>query len=1010
MGGQPNSNHSRCQRMPSISSRRYFAGAIIATAMWLAPTNSTCFAQAVITQPILPLRTTAPAPVSLSEGTTFSTTLLPAPEPTRTPLSVATRLTNTNLEDSPYTPTFDGGSQNRVISVDPLTRYGSLQVQSARQSASQFRMFAQSNAPIVAKTASANATLAEQWANLAETYRSLSFRVSDAATKLNATRHDLDDVRAKLAQFGLTPTIGMLLRHKKDQLENFQGSGSDPLFASEALAASRQKQLEIEMIRHDGHEPVRQTAEILNEAGIAPSSYEYSQLSSQIQDLLRQRNRWISSLKLGYQDYEQLLSELDSTATASAKLTTDYRKLISRHIIWIRSGNTVDLGDVQALQGGLESLFNSRRSAELGYSLKRKWEANRITSLGLFFGILVVMLARWRAKSWLIGIGSRKIMRETTPNARKVAAGFLTVLVAAAIPGILYAIAYWLEHDVVFAITLQAATALYAAALVALMVELLRQLLCNHGYLDKHVAVELPRRQRAFAYLTLIGFCLILAAYLVTLAGQIDHGMWRDSVSRFGLFAALLLSAWTLHLGLRPHGGFLEPLIAKFGGSVIHRIRLLIYLAGIGFPLAMIALSALGYGFTAHEVIKRAIITLVSFMIAATLWSGVKILSAGAWHFLTGSSRPAGAGYSSDGQPELVTGVLSEHFLELKYHLAFLCQCTLLLGAVVYCGWLWIDVFPNARMGNPVVWTVQDTVTHSSVGTNGQLITRQATEIVPVTALHLVLAVATLFVAFQLAKLLPALFDALVLQRVSFDEGMEHLTLVTGRILLFGIGCFIACKWIGLRWESLQWLAVGLTIGLGFGLQDMVRNLFGGVVVLFEKPARLGDLITVGRVTGRVAAQKFRTTVLSDEEGREVIVPNKNFISEEVVNWMGAGRLKAIPIEVAVTRDQRPADVCRMLQELVIEQPHILLAPAPQATLVCVGKTSQRIEIRAWIESGKDATRFRETLLSVVSSFLKEKELLAGSQPTQPPLSDTAVDSVSRNSNPLLSTKRKRSA
>ncbi len=92
---------------------------------------------------------------------------------------------------------------------------------------------------------------------------------------------------------------------------------------------------------------------------------------------------------------------------------------------------------------------------------------------------------------------------------------------------------------------------------------------------------------------------------------------------------------------------------------------------------------------------------------------------------------------------------------------------------------------------------------------------------------------------------------------------MEHLSLVLGRCLLFGAGCFIACRLVGLRWETIQWLAVGLTIGLGFAMQDIVRNLLGGLVVLFEKPARLGDLVTVGNVTGRVAAQKLRTTVLS---------------------------------------------------------------------------------------------------------------------------------------------------
>lgn len=887
---------------------------------------------------------------------------------------------------------------------DSASPYSLTMIRAARQSAEQSRMFAQSTSTIAAKLAAENANFAEQWANLADSYTALADRVSDATTKLTATTRDFEDVRAKLADYGLTPTVGLLLRHKKEQLSAWQVGDSATLFATEELSRSRQKQLELEMIRDDGRDPAKQTAEILAEAGFDSNQFQHSGLASQIHGLLYQRSQWLNSLQQGYHDYQQKLSEFDSTTTAFANLTDEYQTLIGRHITWIRSGEPLSAGDVRNLDDGLAALFDSRRSAEFGYSLQRKWEANRVGGISLISCIALILLVRWKAKSWLVDIGSRKRMREATLSSRKVAAGALTTSIAFALPSVLYVIARWLGSDVVFESTLHSSSGFYAASLVALLIEVPRQLLCNYGYLDKYVEVELPRRQRATAYLTLIGFGLVLAAYVVTLIGLIDHGMWRDSAARFGFIAALLLVTWTVHLSLRPTGGFLEPLIAEFGGSVIHRLRFVIYIAGIGFPLAMVALSILGYGFTANELSKRAIITLVSLMIAATLWPGIKIMASRAWQMLTGTTPPRRFDQYGEIKNETVTGVLGEHYLELKHHLAFLCQCSLVVGGIVCFGWLWIDAFPNARLGNPVVWTVQETITQASADSPSIV------ETTPVTALHLLLATATLFVAFQLAKLLPAMFDALVLQRVSFDEGMEHFSLVMGRCLLFGVGCFVACHLIGIRWQAIQWLAVGLTIGLGFGLQDMVRNLFGGLVVLFEKPARLGDLITVGRVTGRVAAQKFRTTVLSDDEGREVIIPNKNFVSEEVVNWMGAGRLKVIPIEVAVKRDERPADICRTLQALVIEQPDVLLTPAPQATLVCVGKTSQRIEVRAWIEEGQDAARFRDSLLKIVSKFLREKDLLAATQPPQPSMRDSKSDAFDSPYRSPANRSRKRSA
>ncbi len=896
---------------------------------------------------------------------------------------------------------------DRALPYDQATSYGSNRIQTARNQANRFREIAQVAPAVAATLAGENANFVERWASLAETYDRLATRLRDARAKFNTTQNDYNDVRTKLDHYGLTPTVGLLLRHKKEQLDAWQASDSANLLATDELARSRQQQLEFELVRYDGSDPAAQATELLAAEGFGNNQFQRGTVASQVEELLYQRSQWLASLRQGYRDYQQALGELDSITNASAKLMAGYRRLIDQHIIWIRSGDAVSAGDVRKLSGAASALLDDRRSANLGESMRRKWAMDTAGGIGMLSLVLAILIGRWTAKSWLVGIGGRKRMREATDGSRKVAAGLLTTVVAATLPGILFVFARWLGDGFVTESTLQSSAGFYAASLVALLIELVRQLIRSDGYLARHVAVELPNRQRASAYITLIGFGLILAAYVVTMIELVDRGTWRDSGARFGFITAMLLVAWTMHLALRPTGGFLEPLIAKFGGSVIHHLRFVIYLGGVGFGIAMVVLSALGYGFTAGEIVTRGIITLVALMVAATWWSGIKIMSSRGWHILTGTTPMRrfdqyGEIKSDPVSGVNVPGVLAEHYLELKHQLAFLCQCALVVAAIVGVGWLWIDVFPNVRLGNPVVWTVQDaaeTNAANDLAASGTFVSDSnvagsfsGTTTRPITVLHLLMAAATMFVAFQLAKLLPALFDALVLQRVSFDEGMEHFTLVLVRTVLFGIGCLIACNWIGLRWQTIQWLAVGLTIGLGFGLQDMVRNLFGGVVVLFEKPARLGDLITVGKFTGRVASQKFRTTVLSDDEGREVIIPNKNFVSEEVVNWMGAGRLHVIPIEVAVTRDQRPADICRLLQELVIGQPDVLLTPAPQATLVCVAKNSQRIEVRAWIENRQDATRYRESLHKLVTKFLRENQWLAAEQPTQPSIRSGSED------------------
>jgi len=886
---------------------------------------------------------------------------------------------------------------NRIFprreSFEQDSRYSGVRVQTARQSASQLRLTAQTSDPALAAVAIQNAEFIEQWANLADSYQELCQRTIDANARLTSTSRDLLDVKSKLATYGLTPTVGLLLQHKNQQLDSLLAGESPSLFTRNQMKQLRQQQLELELVPHDGSDANNQTLQIIRNRNVSVNSLPNRELASQIQGLLVERYQWIDWLRSAYVDYQYKLDEYDSITVASEDLNLEYRELIDRNIIWIRSGEPIAASDFRKLKPGLATLLDSRRNEELGYFVQQKWRRYPTSGVTLVCWIVLISLVRWIAKSSISAIGSRKRLRSAGPTLRKAAVATLTVIVPFAIPAILFLMAKWLSVEMVSESSLNVAAALYAASLIALMIEVPRQLLRDGGYVERYVAVELPRRTRAIQYLTLIGTGLVLAAYVVTLMTVRDHGLWRDSVGRFGFFAAMLLVAWTMHLALRPTRGFLEPLIATFGGSVIHRLRFLVYVAGVGFPLAMLILSAIGYGYTANELITRVIHTMVVMIIMATLWPSVKEITSHGWQMLTGTMPPPKR-YDAYGEiaaekPSIQTNA---QYLDLKHHLAFLCQCALVIAGVVVLGQQWIDVFPNVRVANPVVWNIEELVSESMIDDRGETVVTSSVQSRPITAMHLISAAAILFVAFQLAKLLPALFDALVLQRVSFDEGMEHFIFVMGRCLLFGIGCYLACQMVGVRWQTIQWLAVGLTIGIGFGLQDMVRNLFGGVIVLFEKPARLGDLITVGKFTGRVAAQTFRTTVLSDDEGREVIVPNKNFVNEEVVQWMGAGRLTVIPIEVSVTKDQRPADICRKIQELVIEQPDILLTPAPQATLVCVSKHAQRIEVRAWIENSKDAERFRDSLLRVVTRYLDDKSWLASPQPVQPRLSNRFND------------------
>ncbi len=609
---------------------------------------------------------------------------------------------------APWMQSNPGSAVQRLVSGNGSQHswnYDPMHIDAARRTAVQYRSTLPSNPSFVSEFANTNASLVEQWSELADKINALSIRVVAANAMLDAATRDYEDVGLKLGQHGLTPTIGLLLSHKKSQLEDWQVDGSAGHSVQDEIQRSRSRQLENGMVQYDGKNVVRQTSEILAAEGLEPSQVDYAQRALQIQTLLRERNEWLQLLTRGYDDYRQKLGELDSASTALDRLISDYRQRIRRLVTWIRSGDPIEIADISKARTGLSSFFDPNRIADFGFSLRQKWTNSPASGFALLITILVILALRILAMIWLTGIGRRKRMKEATASARKCAASLLTPLVSMAIPSILYLTARWLGSGFVTHSTLHVSQGLYAASLVALIVEVPRQLLRTNGFLEKHLRIELPRQKRASAYLQVVGTGLVLFAYVVTLAELVDHGIWGGSVARIGFIASLLLVAWTAHLALKPRGGFIEPLIEKFGGQVVYRIRLVFYCLGVGFPLSMIALSCLGYEFTATDIIKRVGLMFVSLLIGATLWSAVKILCSGAWHTLTGTRDPRQVDENRQNQPARVTGVMAQPSLELKHQMAFLAQCGLLLAAIVCSGWLWTDILPSLEIANPVVWT-----------------------------------------------------------------------------------------------------------------------------------------------------------------------------------------------------------------------------------------------------------------------------------------------------------------
>ena len=162
------------------------------------------------------------------------------------------------------------------------------------------------------------------------------------------------------------------------------------------------------------------------------------------------------------------------------------------------------------------------------------------------------------------------------------------------------------------------------------------------------------------------------------------------------------------------------------------------------------------------------------------------------------------------------------------------------------------------------------------------------------------MSVGILCITWVLSRNLPGLLELTLIDRLPLDRGGRYAISFVVRYLVGLFGVLLACKNVGFSWSSVQWLAGALALGLGFGLQEIFSNLVSGLIILIERPVRVGDFVTINGITGHVSQMQLRATTIRDLDMRELIVPNKKFITEDIINWSLSDQMARLIVNVGV--------------------------------------------------------------------------------------------------------------
>jgi small-conductance mechanosensitive channel len=189
------------------------------------------------------------------------------------------------------------------------------------------------------------------------------------------------------------------------------------------------------------------------------------------------------------------------------------------------------------------------------------------------------------------------------------------------------------------------------------------------------------------------------------------------------------------------------------------------------------------------------------------------------------------------------------------------------------------------------------------------------------------------------------------LARTGMDAGARHAAGTIARYLLLLIGFLIIVQSVGIDLTTFNVLAGAIGIGVGFGLQNVVSNLFAGLIIMFERPIKIGDRIVVDQVEGDVIEIGARATTVLTNDNIAIIVPNSKFITENVVNWQYTDNNVRFHIPVSVAYGSDTGKVEKILLEVAKENGDVLEEPPPAVRLLEFGDNGLMFELRAWSAS-----------------------------------------------------------
>ena len=501
----------------------------------------------------------------------------------------------------------------------------------------------------------------------------------------------------------------------------------------------------------------------------------------------------------------------------------------------------------------------------------------------------------------------------------------LTLLLAAPWPLLLY-ITGWQLGDAIEAADFAKALshALLWVAPAFFYLQFFRILCTPDGLAEAHFRwpeQSLMMLRRQLVRLTITFLPTVFLAVLTLNLSALPTGAGIERLAFVLVLASLAVFFYRL---FSPGQGPLQFYMNTNSRSLFSRLRHLWLLMSLAVPVALAVLAVAGYHYTAGILTGSLIETMWLILMLVIIHQMVArwlLLTRHRLAYKAAVKRREAARSAAQARETAAPGgegiadVVEEPVIDLvalSDESRKLLNMAMVLIGIIGVWIIWSDVLPAfAYLDKITLW-------HHAVVVNGE------SQQVPLTLADALLALILAIGTFVAARRFPALLEIVLLQLLHMSPGGRYTAITLSRYFLAGAGTLLVVSMLGGSWGQVQWLIAALGVGIGFGLQEIVANFISGLIILFERPIRVGDYVTVGDTDGHVTRIQIRATTIQTRDRKELLVPNKEFITGRLLNWSLSDQVTRIIIPVGVAYGCDVDQAMALITEAAQENSHVL--------------------------------------------------------------------------------------